>query len=178
MTKVITLFDGQNLFHMARHAFDGVPSRINPQALALLVCQKQGWVLAETRYYTGIHSSQENARLNAVVQTHLKKMDAVGVHTYSRVLHYHKGIGREKGIDMRIALDAINIVHTKSADVILLFSQDQDFVELAEEIRTLNRIYGGSVKIASAFPDAPTFRGIYKTDWLKYSKADYLASLF
>ena len=178
MTKIIALFDGQNLFHMVRLAFGGVSPDVNPHKLSHLICGNYGWHLAATRYYTGIHKSQVNPVLNSAKQAHLSKMQAIGTVTFARKLQYHKGIGREKGIDMRIALDAINIVHTKSADIILLFSQDQDFVELAEEIRTLNRIYGASVKIASAFPDAPTLRGIYKTDWLKYSKADYLASLF
>ena len=79
---------------------------------------------------------------------------------------------------MRIALDAINAVYSQSVDVVLLFSQDQDFVELAQEVRRLNRRLDRKVTIASAFPDATQVRGIYKTDWKSFSKSDYLGALF
>ena len=178
MTKTVALFDGQNLYHMVRHAFGSISAQVNPQALAWAVCHSNGWELTETRYYTGIHSSQENAKLNAAVQAHIHKMQSIGVQTYVRTLRYQKGIAREKGIDMRIALDAINAVYSQSVDVVLLFSQDQDFVELAQEVRRLNRRLDRKVTIASAFPDATQVRGIYKTDWKSFSKSDYLEALF
>ena len=178
MTKAIALFDGQNLYHMARYAFGTVSAQVNPQALARAVCRASTWNLVESRYYTGIHSSQKNAKLNAAVQAHIYKMQSIGVQTYVRTLRYQDGIAREKGIDMRIALDAINAVHSQSIDVVLLFSQDQDFVELAEEVRRLNRQLDRKVVIASAFPNSTKVRGIDKTDWKSFSKADYLAALF
>ena len=105
-------------------------------------------------------------------------MQSIGVQTYVRTLRYQDGIAREKGIDMRIALDAINAVYSQSIGVVLLFSQDQDFVELAEEVRRLNRQLNRKVVIASAFPSSTKVRGIDKTDWKSFSKADYLAAIF
>ena len=169
MTKAVALFDGQNIYHMLRHAFGNLRADFNPKKLAMTVCNHQKWNLVEARYYTGIHSTQENPKLNAVMQSHLDKMASIGVHTYARTLHYQNGIAREKGIDMRIALDAVRIVHSRSADVVLLFSQDQDFVELAEEFRQLNRSHKSAVKIACAFPEKQGFRGIDKTDWITFS---------
>lgn len=178
MTKVIALFDGQNLFHMVRHAFGNVSPNVNPFALADVICWRQGWGLEQVRYYTGIHSSQENPKLNAKMQAYLSRMDAGGIQTYARTLTYQNGVAREKGIDMRVALDAINVVYTKSADIILLFSQDQDFVELAEEVRLLNAMHESRIKIATAFPENQKFRGIDKTDWIRFSRQDYLNCLF
>lgn len=148
------------------------------RVLAEIVCRASGWDLHEARYYSCIHSSQENAKLNAAMQAHINRMQAVNVWAYVRPLRYQNGIAREKGIDMRIALDAINALYSRSMDVVLLFSQDQDFVELAEEVRRLNGLSGRKVTIASAFPVATHVRGIDKTDWKRFSKEDYLNALF
>ncbi|MCX6373368.1 MAG: NYN domain-containing protein, partial [Actinobacteria bacterium] len=45
----------------------------------------------------------------------------------------------EKGIDARIALDVVRVLLADACDVVLLFSQDQDFAELADEVRAIAR---------------------------------------
>lgn len=46
-------------------------------------------------------------------------------------------VGEEKGIDVRIAIEMIRLAHHNLYDVAVLFSQDQDFAEVAKEIRTI-----------------------------------------
>jgi uncharacterized LabA/DUF88 family protein len=58
-------------------------------------------------------------------------------------------VGREKGIDVRIALDVVHCVRTNACDVALLFSQDQDLSEVADEVRAIARDQGRWVKMAS-----------------------------
>jgi hypothetical protein len=103
-----------------------------------------------------------------------------GVVVYSRPLRYRNRrvrlpdgsehtylAGEEKGIDVRIALDVVRMAHRKEYDVVLIFSQDQDLSEVAEELRTIAREQDRWLKIASAFPLSPTSRnrrGINKTD--------------
>jgi hypothetical protein len=84
--------------------------------------------------------------------------------------------GEEKGIDVRIALDVIALAHRREYDVALVFSQDQDLSEVADEIRTIAREQQRWIKIASAFPHRPTSRnprGINKTDWIKIDRKTY-----
>ncbi len=70
-----------------------------------------------------------------------------GLHIYSRPLRYRNRhvrlsdgrehtflTGEERGIDVRIALDVIRMAHRREYDVALLFSQDQDLSEAADEI--------------------------------------------
>jgi len=45
--------------------------------------------------------------------------------------------GEEKGIDVRIALDIIRLAHRGEYEVALVFSQDQDLSEAAEEVRVI-----------------------------------------
>lgn len=88
--------------------------------------------------------------------------------------------GEEKGIDVRIALDVIRLARLRQYDVALIFSQDQDLSEVAEEIRVLAREQDRWIKIVSAFPSSPTSRnrrGINKTDWIKIDRTTYEACL-
>ncbi len=116
-------------------------------------------------------------------------MGRQGVHIFSRSLRYRNRIlklpdgtthtflsGEEKGIDVRIALDVIRMAHGTEYDVALIFSQDQDLSEVAEEIRVIAREQHRWIKVASAFPLSPTTRnrrGIEKTDWIRIDRATY-----
>ncbi|MDW8031906.1 MAG: NYN domain-containing protein, partial [Candidatus Bipolaricaulota bacterium] len=88
--------------------------------------------------------------------------------------------GEEKGIDVRIAIDVIRLAHRNEYDVALIFSQDQDLSEVAEEVGTIAREQHRWIKVASAFPISPTSRnrrGIEKTDWIPIDRATYDACL-
>jgi uncharacterized LabA/DUF88 family protein len=47
-------------------------------------------------------------------------------------------VAQEKGIDVRIASDVIRMARQDEFDVAVIFSQDQDFSELSDEIRSLS----------------------------------------
>ena len=84
--------------------------------------------------------------------------------------------GEEKGIDVRIALDIVRMAHRREYDVALVFCQDQDLSEVAEEVRTIAREQDRWLKIACAYPISPTSRnrrGINKTDWITIDRAIY-----
>ena len=89
-------------------------------------------------------------------------------------------VGQEKGVDIRIALDIVRAIRLNECDVAIVFSQDQDLSEVAEEVRTIAREHDRWVKIASAFPFSPTTvnkRGVNSTDWIRIDRATYDACL-
>ena len=65
-------------------------------------------------------------------------------------------VGEEKGIDVRLALDITRLAHQNAYDVALIFSQDQDLSEVADEIRQLAQERSRWIKLACAFPASPT----------------------
>ena len=82
----------------------------------------------------------------------------------------------EKGIDVRIAVDLIRGAHHNRYDVGVVFSQDQDLAEVAEEIRCISVEQNRWIKLASAFPVSPTYsnrRGVNKTDWITIDRNLY-----
>jgi len=122
----------------------------------------------------------------------MRKLAVMGrqnVHIYSRSLRYRTKVvrlpdgtektylsGEEKGIDVRIAIDLIRLAHRKSYDVALVFSQDQDLSEVADEIKVISGEQSRWIKMACAFPVSPASRnkrGINGTDWIRIAKATY-----
>jgi hypothetical protein len=89
-------------------------------------------------------------------------------------------VGQEKGVDVRLAIDVISLAHQNAFDVAVIFSQDQDLSEVADEIRVIAKLQDRWFKIASAFPVSlvpHNRRGINGTDWIKIDNATYGACL-
>ena len=187
--KAFVFVDGQNLFHAAREAFGYRYPNYDVLKLAELICRKQKWQLECTTFYTGVPDSTDNPFWNHFWTAKFSNMGRKGVQIFSRTLRYRNQsitlpdgsiytmlVGQEKGIDVRIALDVVHAVREASCDVILVFSQDQDFSEVAKEVRLIAKQQERWVKIATAFPNSPTcrnHRGVSGTDWIKITKSDY-----
>ena len=191
--RAVAFFDGQNLFHGAREAFGyGYPNYC-PLSLASRLCKERGWLLQGIRFYTGLPDPEHSNFWNQFWTAKLGTLGHRGVVVYSRFLRYRNQevklpdgtahpvlVAEEKGIDVRIALDVVRTARQNDLDVALVFSQDQDFSEVADEIRALAQEQGRWIKIASAFPTSPTSRnkrGINGTDWIRIDRATYDACI-
>ncbi|MGH9487911.1 MAG: NYN domain-containing protein [Terriglobales bacterium] len=185
--RAVVFVDGQNLFNHAKAAFGyGFPN-YDVYKLAEYVTQLRGWDLTGVRFYSGLPDPSD-AR-NAFWAAKMAAMGRQGVWVFSRPLRYRNKTFRlpdgtqhsfqtaeEKGIDVRIALDVINLAHRREYDVAVIFSQDQDLSEVATEIRIIAQQQERWIKIACAFPSSPVSsskRGINGTDWIKIARDIY-----
>lgn len=191
--RTVSFIDGQNLFHSARESFGYTYPNYDVIALSRNICERLGWDLVQTRFYTGIPDLWDDPFWNHFWMAKLRLMSWQKIQIYSRSLRYRNKrvtlpdgkeytflTGEEKGIDVRIALDVIRMAHRKEYDVALIFSQDQDLSEVAEEIRAIAREQNRWIKVACAFPFSPTTtnrRGIDKADWTKIDRATYDACI-
>ena len=177
----IAFVDGQNLFHAARRVFGRQIPDYDVLALSRRVCEMQGWRLARVHFYTGVPLPDKDPRSRDFWRSKLRRQDHQGVRVFSRPLHYRAmGNGEEKaeekGVDVRIAVDIIRAVLREECDVALMFSQDQDFSEVAREVREIAREQRRWIKIASAFPSdggAESIRGVNDTDWVRIDRDTY-----
>lgn len=193
-TKRVTAFvDGQNLYYAAKESFGYHYPNFDPQALAEAVCTPRHWSLIATRFYTGVPDAKDDPHWNQFWTARLAVLGTRGVHTFSRPLRYRNRavllpsggmatilVGQEKGVDIRLALDVVRLARERAFDVALLFSQDQDLSEVADEIRSISREQDRWIKMACAFPLSPTSRnrrGVNGTDWLPIDRATYDACL-
>ncbi len=187
--RAVAFIDGQNLFYAAKNAFGYLYPNYDASALAETICKTQNWNLTEIRFYTGIPDVADNATWNHFWTAKLAQMGRQGIKVFSRPLRYRNArvtlpngsvtttlVGQEKGIDVRLALDVVGCVHRRSLDVALIFSQDQDLSEVADEIRQLTKQQIRWIKTACAFPTSPTYsntRGINGTEWIPIDRALY-----
>lgn len=187
--RVLGFVDGQNVFYAAKQAFGYSYPNYDPKRLTEVVAAAHGWTALGTRFYTGVPDQTDNPFWNHFWAAKLAVMGTQGVVSYSRPLRYRNQtialpaggttavlVGQEKGIDVRIALDIVRLARSREYDVALVFSQDQDLSEVADEIRAIARDQGRWIKIASAFPSSPTSRnrrGINGTDWIRLDRATY-----
>lgn len=187
--RTIAFIDGQNLFHAAKQVFSYKHPNYDPALLAQGVCTTKGWNLCDTYFYTGIPDKDDNPFWNHYWSAKLAVMGTREVKTYSRPLKYRSKtitlpdgntiiarVGQEKGIDIRLALDVVRLALENQYDVALIFSQDQDLSEVAEEVRKISLQQDRWIKVACAFPISSSCKnrqGIYKTDWIPVDQALY-----
>jgi uncharacterized LabA/DUF88 family protein len=191
--RALVFIDGQNLFHGAKQAFGYRWPNYAVDRLAAAVCKQQGWQCAGVQFYTGVPDAADNTHWNHFWNAKLAAMGTRGVKVFRRSLRYRNQtvalpgggshtflVAQEKGIDIRIALDIVHAVRANLCDVALVFSQDQDLSEVADEVRAISTDQGRWFKIASAYPSSPVSsnkRGINKTDWIPVDRALYDACL-
>lgn len=191
--RVIVFIDGQNLFHAVRKAFGYTYPNFDPLKLAGAICKQYDWSLHGVRFYTGVPDIDDDAAWHHFWSEKKRAMIREEIHVYTRPLRYRNKsitlpdgtvhtvlVGEEKGIDVRIALDIINLAHKREYDVALVLSQDQDLSEVADELRIITQEQNRWIKIASAFPYSPTVkntRGINNTEWVKIDRTLYDACL-
>ena len=79
-------------------------------------------------------------------------------------------------IDLRIAIDVIRLAHTNVYDLALIFCRDQDFSEVADEVKLISKSTNRWIKVASGYPFSPAvrnYRGINNTQWIPISRTLY-----
>ena len=167
--RTFAFFDGQSLFYAAKKAFGYPYPNYDPKALAKHIAAARGWSLTGTFFYTGIPDPIDNSFWNHFWTAKLAVMGTRGVETFSRALRYRNQtvrlpdgsattilVGQEKGVDIRIALDAVRLARENLYDVALIFSQDQDLSEATDEVKAISIQQGRWIKAACAFPSSPT----------------------
>jgi uncharacterized LabA/DUF88 family protein len=133
--------------------------------LADAVCRARGWALSQARFYTGIPDPTDNPFWHHFWSAKLAVMGRQGVVVFSRSLRYRNqtvrlpdksevtfAVGEEKGVDIRMALDVIRMAHRGEYDVAVILSQDQDFSEVAAEIRVIAQERSRWIKVATTGP--------------------------
>lgn len=188
--RTIVFFDGQNLYHLAKDAWAptprvpsspyGYPSYDVERLAANLVNRVPNRRLVQIRFYTGV-PNPKHGRVAAFWQgfwnNKLRFLGSRGIYVYrGRV---NPG-GQEKGVDVSLAIDLIQLTYDAAYDVAIVVSQDWDF---GAAIRLAKAIASGQsrkVEFESAFPYEVGIinpRGIPGAAWVHIGKALYDACI-
>lgn len=138
-----------------------------------------GWRLAGVHYYIGVPGPGRLVRGESLDQweTRVGRWRDQGVSVFTSTLTGHN---REKGVDLRMALDMVRRVEDGGCDVIVVVSCDQDFREAVVELRNRAAVKGRALQVATAFPSDGTgvARGIDNADrHIPLSRQDFAHAL-
>lgn len=141
MQSVVLYVDYENLRHSALHAFGLEVQNISPIALGEMIVSRRvnPSLLVEVRVYRGSPSFElDNER--AVNQAEWVRRCARDPRfTFvTRPMRYLGGRGREKGIDVALAIDLVLHTLNRSDCVAVLVSRDTDFQPALETVIRLS----------------------------------------
>lgn len=130
--RTVVFFDGQNLYHLARTAWApaphvpgspyGYPSYDVEKIAALMVARQAGRALQQIRFYTGVPDSRspQTAFWHGFWGNKLRYLGGRGIYVYrGRV---NPG-GQEKGVDVSLAVDLVQLTYEAAYDVAVIVSQ-------------------------------------------------------
>ena len=147
----IALIDGMNLFNNAKRAFGYHYPNYDILKLANLVCDRLQCHLVETRFYSGVPRLNVDPDRSQFWASKTEMMRQGGVIVYTRPVRRSQP-PQEKGIDLRIGLDAMELTLQQKYDDLILFSTDQDFTEIKPKVQQIVRDQGREVRLISAYP--------------------------
>lgn len=165
--RVMVFFDGQYFYKECRRAFGW--SQAHPDVIARELAGPRK--LVGTRFYTGLHDPRKNPAGHAAMERRLRAMGQRGVDYQIRTLKYvwEWGPGLEekrrlpaagpkeaprqveivpyerpveKGIDLFLSLDALDLGLLNKYDVAIIVSLDADLTELPPMLRGMVRRAG------------------------------------
>ncbi|MGH2397790.1 MAG: NYN domain-containing protein, partial [bacterium] len=182
--------DGQALYRSSKEAFGYTHPNYDVQKLTDKIAAQKDWQVAKIYFYTGIPERSEDQFWHGFWVAKLAVMGTRRIGVFTRPLRYadqkiecrhcHKKeivrVAREKGIDVRLALDVVRLALHDSYDVGLIFSQDQDLSEVVDEVRELSKRQKRWIKLASAYPVSASYangRGINGMAWIPIDKSLY-----
>jgi uncharacterized LabA/DUF88 family protein len=147
--RVDVFIDWQNVYEGARAAFgfgaeDGhIAGNIDPWKTALGLAGAQDPLgrkrsLQSVRIYRGMPDRERNAKTHGASRAQMAAWEQRGgdrVHVKTRKLRYasrHDTSGYEKGIDVQLAVDLVEVAIRERADRAVVFSSDNDLVPALE----------------------------------------------
>jgi uncharacterized LabA/DUF88 family protein len=159
-TRVVLFVDCQNLYNRCRDRFGWPwvhPIRLGEELVAADVGRygTGSHCLAGVRYYTGIHDPNKRPKYHGKMDRRLQAYAAAGVRTFSIPVRYdNKGRAREKGVDVRIAIDLTRLGQKGLYDVAIVVSEDSDLNPAISDVYGL-RDGERWIAVENALPYAP-----------------------
>jgi uncharacterized LabA/DUF88 family protein len=188
--KTHIFIDGQNFYLSARTAFGLRYPDFDTRAVADTIARKvSGQEADHIHFYTGMPVQKFSPRWFEFWTNKIAAMEAEGIETFTRPLRYihetdpqsptgYKILStREKGIDLRIALDVMEVARRTDVENIVIVSRDQDFQEVIEKIETMCAFERRDIGLWSAYPDGGNgpshLRGIDGTKEVIIDREEY-----
>lgn len=184
--------DGQNLYKSAKSAFGHHVPNFDIMSLAHGLAENQNCRLGNVNFYTGMPGIHEDPKWHHFWARKLADMGRMGVHIFTSPLRYQVQTermfdgsertfktAREKGVDVRIAIDMVKHALLNTGDTMMVVSRDNDLAEAVKEARLIAADRRRRLEVWSAYPVSREcdHRGIRDTRWMPMPAEFYNAHL-
>ncbi len=175
--RAVVLVDGMNLFNSAKRAYGYRYPNYDVAKLSCVVSGILGCQLVGTRFYTGIPRQNRDPDRHYFWARKTNAVRRSGVIVYTRTVR-STNPPQEKGIDLRIGLDALALAYRRAYDALIILSTDQDFTEVNRYVREVASGQGRRMRLVSAYPVGNRqVRGINGMEQFPISRAIYDACI-
>jgi len=159
--RTVVFIDYQNMYREARRAFGwedrpGHFGNLKPIAMGRMLTQGPERELVQVRVYTGVPGSKRDKFGYQIMQRRIASWVAANpkcVEVFPRPLKYppNSNEGREKGVDVELAIDLVRLAMDNEFDAAVIASADTDLQPPIEFV--LNRFPEKKVETAAYFPE-------------------------
>ena len=181
--RTIVFIDGQNLYHLAKNAWDADPPHprssyrwpsYDVEKLAqTLVAKTPGRTLAQIRFYTGVPNRRANSFWHDFWSNKLRYLQSQGIAVYRGSV----GLGgQEKGVDVSLAIDLIQATYEQWYECAIIVSQDKDFGPAVRLAKRIAKQQWRKLTFESSYPvgsGSSSDRGVPGTIRVPIDKATY-----
>ena len=171
--RVVVFLDYQNVYWSARSTYHvaGSPAgrigNVDPAKLGAILAGMgpSARTLAGVRVYRGMPSPSLDPRSHGAWQRQVAAWKASGAVVVSQIMRYPHGWPRvtpqerpqEKGIDVALGVDVVDLAHRGEYDVAIVFSLDADLLPALERVQDMGLRFGRPRVEVAAWRSATTF---------------------
>jgi uncharacterized LabA/DUF88 family protein len=169
--RVFAFIDGMNLFNAAKRCFGyQFPNCDHAKLVNAVVNMEAARQLDRATLYQGVPRQEHDAdkyrwwnrklavtgRSGVVVERRYMARRELKI-TLDGIVHFEHTVPRlqEKGIDLKLGLALVRWANSRAFDVAIIFSQDGDLVEAAEEVHRIAAEQNRWVQVECAHPYSP-----------------------
>ena len=130
--RVAIFIDGGNLYHALKKDFVGSKLNFEKFAQKLVAPRK----LSRVYYYAALPKQKDDPESYGMQQRFLDSLDHIpyfDVHIGKLVLH--NGVPKELGLDVKLAVDMLEMAYANSYDTAVLVSGDGDMASVVEAVK-------------------------------------------
>lgn len=181
--RTIVFIDGQNLFHLAKRAWEADPPHprspyrwpsYDVEKLAhALVAKTPDRTLAQIRFYTGVPPRKANSFWHDFWTNKLRYLQSQDIAVYRGSVGSG---GQEKGVDVSLAIDLIQATYEQWYECAIIVSQDKDFGPAVRLAKRIAKQQWRELTFESSYPVGPgssSDRGVPGTIRVPIDKSTY-----
>jgi uncharacterized LabA/DUF88 family protein len=142
MTKSVVLIDGGYYDYVNNHVRETYGKPIDTEEFSRTLCDHFDTDLLRAKFYHAPPLNDQGEEDMSQRQSFFDMIDGCHNHQFVRRGRVKSDTGKQKGVDVGIAVDLVDMAHQGKAEAFILFTGDEDLTHAVEAAKsTLHNVY-------------------------------------